>query len=1216
MHMFHSASLKLGLERAVLSQNREQNGDGEESGKSSKKSDREAQAKEIDELLKKGAYDVFRDEDDREAETFMESDIDQLLERRSKTVSYGASATSSLGGGLGSFSKASFVAETEDGAKDVDLDDPDFWAKAIGLEVQPEENPEDVAAMLDDGIKRNRKQVQQYDPYAETAMAEQMKKDKIALEKLLEKEEKERQLAEKKLKKKKSNEERKKNRDEQSNIKKDETEGVADPKISSQSGATEAGSKVPKVMKDSKQKKTKKGDRARALRRAEDENPLIERFKQAWEIPQRNRATAATVRFGFDRFCKLRSESNLTSLPLQDLEIFVRAYFYQLALQAAATILRLTHEDTEMNGFRALIQEWLSVRLSPEVDWICDSIHSVMRLQTDVRSGRKFLRLPQVLTEPTFVADLRYGAAFRALRRVGLLSRLNSFIGHCLDTIISSLGPEELGRRGCSASELSSLDVDLKARFVTSEELSFAISNSFQKADLKVPAMWWNRSCDVALVIGTFVHGAGNYELMRKDPNLPFGDRILGLCSRDPSFKVATLRFRAAVAATVRVFEDALEAGRMKAEAEVQAAVAAAAKAAHQREVDAALLRKGGAEAEAAVRNMPDTQVDDAFEFDGTDSHFVTLPRIYEFVQESLRNFSAHVSADERDSLDDAFESFKSDDEMRANRPTLGRVKEHHLLSMPDARILDYRLSHIMNELERTSLDIEGEDGPMDSVPSLWPMSNDVRTIFMVRNNLFPKFHTDTSDLMNEYAGVGLGGNQCGISHRTLNDGSDFSFGSASSQISMLAYGTDAPRYLRALAVPMNVTRFAISGMIYAEPSFVKEVMESERLRYFGRDEVLNDSRRSQSRPRKFTKSDPQHEEQTHGDSGALTSRPTNDASATSTAEAGQHISARPKVIEPVDPVELIDRVFRASTKLRATICVAVAFNGFPSLANEPLEINGELWAALCKAGVPPSQSPSGSLFDATKFREAVASLDSSLDVPDIDALRKYVDHILLPHCLRLCVSGNGPATRNARGSHGDYETAFGVSVHPEPSRPHPCPLPDPCLCLQDHSLQAVGMANAMLRRVRLLRSSVHLCSLKSEVPLRDILDIAKSSAMGHLDDWPVWWCPWIHDVALMFHAATGGLFSVLADRSASPIFSQSAVLEHIHSRCITGRSNFHLSSSEMSEWTRRQADSFPSVYQIERRLGLLCGLATVDVDSEVRFDFIPMFDHGGWPRN
>ena len=59
-----------------------------------------------------------------------------------------------------------------------------------------------------------------------------------------------------------------------------------------------------------------------------------------------------------------------------------------------------------------------------------------------------------------------------------------------------------------------------------------------------------------------------------------------------------------------------------------------------------------------------------------------------------------------------------------------------------------------------------------------------------------------------------------------------------SNQIAQLAYGTDAPRYLRALCVPMNVTRFAISGLLYSDFSIVKAFMISERLRYFGREDA------------------------------------------------------------------------------------------------------------------------------------------------------------------------------------------------------------------------------------------------------------------------------------------------------------------------------------------------------------------------------------------
>ena len=51
--------------------------------------------------------------------------------------------------GLGSFSKASFVASTEDGdGQDVDLDDPDFWEKAVGLEAPHESIGEDGMKIL------------------------------------------------------------------------------------------------------------------------------------------------------------------------------------------------------------------------------------------------------------------------------------------------------------------------------------------------------------------------------------------------------------------------------------------------------------------------------------------------------------------------------------------------------------------------------------------------------------------------------------------------------------------------------------------------------------------------------------------------------------------------------------------------------------------------------------------------------------------------------------------------------------------------------------------------------------------------------------------------------------------------------------------------------------------------------------------------------------
>ena len=503
MHMFHSASLKLGLERAVLSQNREQSDDNDDS-KSKRKSDKEAQAKQIDELLKKGAYDVFRDEDDTEAERFMKTDIDQLLENSSKRVTYGAASTSSIGSGLGSFSKASFVADTGSGEKDVDLDDPDFWSKAVGLEV-PIDATEEELQMLDDGVKRSRKQVQVYDPYAETAQAERMKKEKIAMEKMLEKEERERARLDKKLKKEAAKEKKRQEREES---KHHVAEKAAAAIVSTSSTSPKPGvvKSAPKPTKEEakkpivevKPRKSKKNDRLRVLRRAENENPILEQLRQAWEVPHRNRATAAILRFGFKRFCKIRGEANLNSLPLQDIEIFTRAYLYQIALQAGASLFQIA-KDSSIIDIRSHLPHWLGDLSDHEITWVAGSINTAMEYHKEVEAKRRFLRMPVILCEPSFVADLRNGCALRALRRLGVLARLNDFVETCLDKVLNGLGHEELGKRGCASSDLSSLDPDLKARFVTTEELSLVISAGFSRVRSIAPTTWWDRYCDVAV---------------------------------------------------------------------------------------------------------------------------------------------------------------------------------------------------------------------------------------------------------------------------------------------------------------------------------------------------------------------------------------------------------------------------------------------------------------------------------------------------------------------------------------------------------------------------------------------------------------------------------------------------------------------------------------------------------------------------------------------
>nr|XP_040025616.1 chromodomain-helicase-DNA-binding protein 8 isoform X2 [Gasterosteus aculeatus aculeatus] len=112
--MLDKASLKLGLDRAVLqsmSGNKEGNANGQV---------QQFSKKEIEDLLRKGAYAAIMDEND-EGSRFCEEDIDQILQRRATTITIESEGKGST------FSKASFVAS--ENRNDIALDDPEFWQK-------------------------------------------------------------------------------------------------------------------------------------------------------------------------------------------------------------------------------------------------------------------------------------------------------------------------------------------------------------------------------------------------------------------------------------------------------------------------------------------------------------------------------------------------------------------------------------------------------------------------------------------------------------------------------------------------------------------------------------------------------------------------------------------------------------------------------------------------------------------------------------------------------------------------------------------------------------------------------------------------------------------------------------------------------------------------------------------------------------------------------
>ncbi|KAJ8387669.1 hypothetical protein AAFF_G00152190 [Aldrovandia affinis] len=110
--MFDKASLKLGLDRAVLQSmsGRENIANGVQ----------QLSKKEVEDLLRKGAYGALMEAED-EGSKFCEEDIDQILQRRTQTITIECEGKGST------FAKASFVSSGN--RTDISLEDPDFWQK-------------------------------------------------------------------------------------------------------------------------------------------------------------------------------------------------------------------------------------------------------------------------------------------------------------------------------------------------------------------------------------------------------------------------------------------------------------------------------------------------------------------------------------------------------------------------------------------------------------------------------------------------------------------------------------------------------------------------------------------------------------------------------------------------------------------------------------------------------------------------------------------------------------------------------------------------------------------------------------------------------------------------------------------------------------------------------------------------------------------------------
>jgi len=127
--MFDRASKKLGLEQAVLGSYQKDEEDGKPTNK------------ELEMLLKKGAYALMEDDDNNDEE-FVKDDIDSILAKRTRTrIVEGAKTSSWLNKSGHKVTKSKFTGDGDSdkvGTGQVDIDDPEFWEKVMPDYVTPQ----------------------------------------------------------------------------------------------------------------------------------------------------------------------------------------------------------------------------------------------------------------------------------------------------------------------------------------------------------------------------------------------------------------------------------------------------------------------------------------------------------------------------------------------------------------------------------------------------------------------------------------------------------------------------------------------------------------------------------------------------------------------------------------------------------------------------------------------------------------------------------------------------------------------------------------------------------------------------------------------------------------------------------------------------------------------------------------------------------------------
>lgn len=214
--------------------------------------------------------------------------------------------------------------------------------------------------------------------------------------------------------------------------------------------------------------------------------------------------------------------------------------------------------------------------------------------------------------------------------------------------------------------------------------------------------------------------------------------------------------------------------------------------------------------------------------------------------------------------------------------------------------------------------------------------------------------------------------------------------------------------------------------------------------------------------------------------------------------------------------------------QLRNSLCAALLCCGMPNTLGQPT-------AAAAAATTTPTQNS----FQIANLLDVASTLikRNIYNLISIDDVTHYINDILLPHCLQLCLFGKdfgigSSSTSSTKHNNNNTNNIIEQFI----SNQDNIILPDPLCDLNQHSLSSMDHAITLLRRNKLLQSIQFImntcttCNSNATFTQDDVIQWIRECSQHHnhsKNSMPtLWWYPEIHDYALLQYVYKYGLFS------------------------------------------------------------------------------------------